>query len=113
MLTDKDARSRLLKAGIDILHDVGVTAGVGHVKMASACQRAGYTTGAAYRCWPTQADFQRDLAIAALEWRDRPSVADTVVSVRALIKSRAPLLEAIRVGAEHNVYRPSGTPTST
>jgi AcrR family transcriptional regulator len=105
MTMSSDTRDRLLRAGIGMLHETGVVAGVDHVKLADACERAGYTTGAAYRCWPTQADFHHDLAIAALEWRDRPPGADTVTSVRPLLKERAPLLEALRVGAEANVYR--------
>lgn len=101
----QETRERLLEAGIRMLHETGVVAGVEHVRLADVCARAAYTTGAAYRIWPTQADFHRDLAIAAIRWRDRSPVADTLASVRGALLERAPLAEVVRVGAEANVSR--------
>lgn len=106
----QETRERLLEAGIRLLHESGVVAGVEHIKLADVCASAAYTTGAAYRCWPTQGDFHRDLAIAAVLWRDRSPIADTVSSVRGLLAERAPLAEVVRVGAAANVYR---LPTDT
>ncbi|MBA3984471.1 MAG: TetR/AcrR family transcriptional regulator [Acidimicrobiia bacterium] len=99
------ARRHMLDAGIDLLHETGVVTGVTHIKLARVAKRAGYTTGAAYRFWPTQEDFHRDLAIAALEWRDRSSIADTIASIRPVVDGGAPLLEVLRTGAEANVHR--------
>jgi len=98
-------RQALLDAGIELLHEKGVAAGVGHIRLADVAHHAGYTTGAAYRCWDSQQDFHRDLAVAALQWRDRSSIADTIKQVRPLVDQRAPFLEFLRVGGESNVHR--------
>jgi AcrR family transcriptional regulator len=105
MGSNQGARSLLLDTGVRVLHDKGVRAGVGHVKLAEVAAQAGYTTGAAYKHWPSQADFHRDLALAALQWRDRSAVADTINSIRHLVDADAPLLEVLRVGAEANIHR--------
>jgi AcrR family transcriptional regulator len=95
----------MLEAGIALLHERGVVTGVTHIKLARVAKRAGYTTGAAYRFWPAQEDFHRELAIAALHWRDRSSVADTIAAIRSVVDGGAPLLEVLRTGAEANVHR--------
>ena len=100
-----ETRSRLLDAGIDLLHELGVRPGVGHVHLAEVARRAGYTPSAAYRCWDSQADFHRDLAAAALAWRDRALIADTTRMVRAMISAQAPWQEVLRVGGNSNVHR--------
>lgn len=105
MSSPEATRNVLLDTGVMLLHDLGVRAGVTHVKLAEVARRAGYTTGAAYRCWPRQADFHRDLALAAIDWRDRSSVADTINSIRQLVDSGAPVLEVLRVGAQANIHR--------
>jgi AcrR family transcriptional regulator len=104
------ARDSILAAGLDLLHDVGVRAGVSHVRLEHAARRAGYTTGAAYRCWPSQDEFHRELALAALAWRDRGSNADVIRSVREAVDTNAPVEEVIRLGAAANVAR---TPEET
>jgi AcrR family transcriptional regulator len=105
MSASHDTRHRLLEAGVSLLYETGVVAGVSHVKLAAAATRAGYTTGAAYRCWPSQEDFHRDLARAAILRKERASIADIVSDIRPLIDSGAPFLEVLRVGAEANVCR--------
>jgi AcrR family transcriptional regulator len=100
-----DARQRVLDAGVSLLYETGVVAGVSHVKLAAAAGRAGYTTGAAYRCWPSQEDFHRDLARAAILRKERASIADIVADIRPVIDAGAPLLEVLRVGAEANLCR--------
>ncbi len=105
MGSNEGARNLLLDTGVKVLHEKGIRAGVGHVKLAEVAAQAGYTTGAAYKHWPSQADFHRDLALAALQWRDRSAVADTINSIRHLVDSDAPLLEVLRVGAEANIHR--------
>jgi hypothetical protein len=104
------AREAVLAAGLDLLHGAGVRPGVGHVRLEQAARRAGYTTGAAYRCWPWQDDFHHDLALAALGWRDRSSNADAITSIRAAVDAWAPADEVVRVGAAANVER---TPMDT
>ena len=85
-------------------------AGVSHVRLEQAARCAGYTTGAAYRCWATQEDFHRDLTLAAMAWRDRLSNADVITSVRSAVDAGVPLAEVVRVGAAANVER---QPTET
>jgi AcrR family transcriptional regulator len=75
------------------------------VRLEQAARRAGYTTGAAYRCWPSQDDFHRALARAALAWRDRTSNADAITSIRAAVDGGASMYEVVRVGAAANVER--------
>ncbi|MGL5809132.1 MAG: hypothetical protein ACRCYQ_04220, partial [Nocardioides sp.] len=91
-------------------HEHGVMAGLDHISLASVCAKAGYTTGAAYRCWDSQEEFRRELAISTLLWRDRPSTANMVTAIGPQLKAGAPLLEVIRVAAEANVTR---TPEDT
>jgi AcrR family transcriptional regulator len=93
-----------------LLHCSGVRAGVGHVRLEQAARRAGYTTGAAYRCWSSQDDFHRDLALAALAWRDRSSNADAITSIRTAVDAGVPIDEVVRIGAAANVER---TPVDT
>ncbi len=45
------------------------------------------------------------MAITALEWRGRSSIADTIAAIRAVVDGGAPLLEVLRTGAEANVHR--------
>jgi AcrR family transcriptional regulator len=104
------ARDSILAAGLDLLHRVGVRAGVSHVRLEHAARRAGYTTGAAYRCWPSQDEFHRQLALAAMAWRDRGSNADVINSIRAAVDGGAPIDEVVRLGAAANVER---TPEET
>ena len=52
----------LLEAGADILLERGLPRGL-NIKIADACRRIGRTSGSAYQVWPSQADYQRDLAI--------------------------------------------------
>lgn len=100
-----ETRSALLDAGVALLHERGVRSGVGHVSAADVARRAGYATSTLYRYWATQTDFHRDLAVAALEFRDRHALADTIKMVRELITAHAPLSEVLRVGANSNVDR--------
>jgi len=98
-------RELLIDVGIRLLHERRVSVSVTHVRLADVVAEAGLTTGAAYRCWENQAAFHRDLAVAAAKWRDRASVAETVDAIRALVDSRGPVPEMLRVGAEANLYR--------
>ena len=104
-VSSSDTRERLLAAGVELLYEAGVVSGVGHVKLAAVAARAGYTAGAVYRCWPSQQDFHRDLARAAILREERASIADIVSDIRRLVDAGAPLLEVLRIAAHGNVYR--------
>ncbi len=88
-----------------MLHERGVHVAVTHVRLSDVAAAAGLTTGAAYRCWPNQDAFHRDLAVAAVQWRDHESIAETVAEIRDLVDAHAPLAEVVRVGAAANIHR--------
>lgn len=92
----------MLAAGVELFLEAGPDVSVTRVKLAAAAQRAGYTTGAVYKCWARQEDFHRDLARAALSWRDRSSVADLIQGIRSAVDAGVPALEVLRIGSEWN-----------
>jgi AcrR family transcriptional regulator len=98
-------RELLLTTGLDMLKERGVKVGVTHIRLKEVAHAAGLTTGAGYRCWPDQAAFHRELAIAAVGWRDEQPILETVAHIRQLVDTRAPLGEVIRVAAEANLFR--------
>lgn len=98
-----ETRQLLLDTGLRCLYERGVSVGVTHVKLNDVAATAGLTTGAAYRCWDNQDAFHHDLAVAAMRWRDRHSVAATVEGIRELVDRRAPWREVVRVGAAANL----------
>ena len=102
--TKDQTRDLLLHHGLRALHHRGVHVGVTHVRLADVAADAELTTGAAYRCWPNQDAFHRDLAVAAVEWRDEATIARTMENIAGLIDSGAPLAEVLRVGAEANLH---------
>lgn len=102
-----DTRKLLIDVGIEILHERGANAGVGHIKLSEVVSRAGLTTGAACRLWDDQADFHRELAAAALRWRDAGSIEGTVRKIVPVLQRGAPFDEVLRVGAEANVHNVS------
>src|SRR5687767_15950116 len=94
--TSAETRKLLLDTGIAMLHEQGVTAGVAHIRLRDVLDRAGLTTGAAYRLWSDQSAFHRDLAVAAAGWRDDGPLDRTVAAIRQLIEDEAPLRAVIR-----------------
>ena len=98
-----ETRQLLLDVGLHCLYERGVSVGVTHVKLNDVVAAAGLTTGAAYRCWDNQEAFHHDLAVAAMRWRDRHSIAATVDGIRDLVDHRAPWREVVRAGAAANL----------
>jgi AcrR family transcriptional regulator len=98
-----ETRQLLLDVGLRCLYERGVSVGVTHVKLNDVATAAGLTTGAAYRCWDNQEAFHHDLAVAAMRWRDRHSIAATVDGIRDLVDRRASWREVVRAGAAANL----------
>lgn len=98
-----ETRQLLIDVGLRCLYERGVSVGVSHVKLGDVATEAGLTTGAAYRCWGSQDAFHHDLAVAAMRWRDRHSIAATVDGIRDLVDQRAPWQEVVRAGAAANL----------
>lgn len=80
--TGEETRALLLRMGVQMLLERGVSAGVQHIRLQDVLRRAGLTTGAAYRLWGDQTDYQRDLAVAMVRMR----VAGPTDFVRAAVE---------------------------
>lgn len=103
---EKSSRQRILEQGLRILHENGVSVGLGRVPMRQAAADAYLTTGAAYNIWDGQAAFHRDLAIAAVLWNDGGPLEETLRRVRTAIRAGKPWSEVVRLGAEGHVHDP-------
>ncbi len=99
----EETRQLLLDVGLRSLYERGVSIGVTHVKLGDVAVAAGLTTGAAYRCWESQEAFHHDLAVAAVGWRDRQSIASTVEGIKGLVEQHASWREVVRAGAAANL----------
>lgn len=98
-----ETRRLLLDVGLRSLYERGISIGVTHVKLGDVAIAAGLTTGAAYRCWESQEAFHHDLAVAAVGWRDRHSIASTVDGIKDLVERHASWREVVRAGAAANL----------
>ncbi len=94
-----ETRQLLLDTGVEMLFEMGISSPVGHVRLQNVLRRAGLTTGAAYRIWSGQEDFQRDLAEQAMLRRpdDRAPIASTEAAIRGVLEAGAPIEEVVRV----------------
>jgi AcrR family transcriptional regulator len=101
--TGEQTKELLLRTGIAMLLDRGISAGVSHIRLQEVVRRAGLTTGAAYRLWADQDAFHHDLAVAAATWRAAMPIAEPWSRIGDLVDSRAPLMEVVRVGAQAHV----------
>jgi AcrR family transcriptional regulator len=101
--TGDETRHLLIETGIALLHERGAIAGVSHIRLQDVLKRAGLTTGAAYRLWPDQEHFHRELAVAATRWRDDVPITRTIAAIHHLVETRAPLVEVIRAGSAAHV----------
>jgi AcrR family transcriptional regulator len=100
----EDTRRRLIAIGLQLLHERGPSAAVGHIRLSSVLRRAGLTTGAAYRIWEDQTAYQRDLALEAVRYRDRVSNERTVAAaIPAMLDPDGTWYDAIRYGSEPNL----------
>jgi AcrR family transcriptional regulator len=101
--TGEQTKDLLIRTGLAMLLDRGISAGVSHIRLQEVVRRAGLTTGAAYRLWPDQDAFHHDLAVAAARWRSDLPVAGTWARIGELVARRAPLMEVVRQGAQAHV----------
>lgn len=101
--TADQTKDLLIRTGLAMLLDRGISAGVSHIRLQEVVRRAGLTTGAAYRLWDDQDAFHHDLAVAAAGWRDGRPIAATWSTIGDLVASRAPLREVVRRAAQAHV----------
>lgn len=103
--TAAETRQLLLDTGVEMLHETGITPPVAHIRLQNVLRRAGLTTGAAYRIWAGQEDFQLDLAEeATLHDRDTHTpVGPTEDVIAHLLETAAPLEEVIRVATNAHI----------
>lgn len=100
----EDTRRLLITIGLQLLHERGPSAAVGHIRLSSVLRRAGLTTGAAYRIWDDQTAYQRDLALEAIRYRDRASTESTVAAAApAMGDPDGYWYDAVRRGSEPNL----------
>ena len=85
--TGEQTKDLLIRTGLAMLLDRGITAGVSHIRLQEVVKRAGLTTGAAYRLWADQDAFHHDLAVAAARWRSDVPVAQTWGRIGDLVGS--------------------------
>lgn len=97
--TGEETRALLLSVGMQMIFERGVSAGVQHIRLQDVLRRAGLTTGAAYRLWADQSDFQRDLAVAVMRLRITGPADYARDAVLGLIEGGAPGDDVIRAAA--------------
>ncbi len=86
-----------------MLLERGVSAGVQHIRLQDVLRRAELTTGAAYRLWGDQTDYQRDLAVAMVRLRLSGPADYVRDAVTGLIESGAEGDDIIRAAADAHV----------
>lgn len=102
--TGDETRALLLRVGMQMLLERGVSAGVQHIRLQEVLRRAGLTTGAAYRLWADQNDYQRDLAVSMVRLRLRTSpTAYAREAVEKLVAEGADGDDVIRAAAAAHV----------
>lgn len=97
--TGDETRALLLRVGMQLLLERGVSAGVQHIRLQDVLRRAGLTTGAAYRLWADQTDFQRDLAVSMVRLRLSEPADYARDAVQQLIDAGADGDDVIRAAA--------------
>ncbi|MBN8901663.1 MAG: hypothetical protein J0H57_11570 [Rhodospirillales bacterium] len=88
---------------MQMLLERGVSAGVQHIRLQDVLRHAGLTTGAAYRLWADQSDYQRDLAVSMVRLRLSEPTDYARSAVAGLIAADAPGDDVIRAAAETHV----------
>ncbi|WP_028496417.1 MULTISPECIES: hypothetical protein [Microbacterium] len=101
--TGEETKSLLLRVGMQMLLERGVSAGVQHIRLQDVLRRAGLTTGAAYRLWGDQTDYQRDLAVAMVRMRVAGPTDFVRAAVEDLVREGAPGDDIIRAAALSHV----------
>lgn len=97
--TGEQTRALLLRAGMEMLLERGVSAGVQHIRLQDVLRRAGLTTGAAYRLWSDQAEYHRELAVAMMRMRVSGPADAMRAQIDELIAAGATGEEIIREAA--------------
>ncbi|GAT71750.1 hypothetical protein MHM582_0214 [Microbacterium sp. HM58-2] len=100
--TAEQTRRLLIAIAMDLVLTRGVTSGVAHIRLQEVLRIAGLTTGAAYRIWADQEDFQRELAAAVIRCR----IDEPTASTREVVCGEGwpeHLDDVIRRGAERHM----------
>jgi AcrR family transcriptional regulator len=101
--TAEETRELLLKVGLSMLLERGASAGIHHIKLQEVLRRTGLTTGAAYRIWTDQTDFQRDLAVAMMKLRFSAPARAAEGAIASMDEPPTSLDDVIRVAAESHI----------
>ncbi|BDV32063.1 hypothetical protein [Microbacterium terricola] len=99
--TAEETRRLLIDAGLQLLLERGVSAGVQHIRLQEVLRTVGLTTGAAYRIWADQTEYHRDLAIAMVRLR----FAEPTASAETAVRDATSMDDVIRAAAlDHVTY---------
>lgn len=101
--TGEQTKELLIDVGLSMLLQRGISAAVGHIRLQEVLRRAGLTSGAAYRLWPDQEAFQRDLAIAATRRRFEDPTSGTMARIGPLVGEHQPLTTVVREGTAAHI----------
>ncbi|MBF0816886.1 lipocalin/fatty acid-binding family protein [Microbacterium paludicola] len=97
--TGEETRQLLLSIGLDMLFERGAAIGVEHIRLQEVLRRAGLTTGAAYRLWADQTEYQHDLALAMLRLRFADPIENATAAVEQLMEDGADVDTIIRAAS--------------
>lgn len=82
-----------------MLFERGAAIGVEHIRLQEVLRRAGLTTGAAYRLWADQTEYQHDLALAMLRLRFADPIENATAAVEQLMEDGADVDTIIRAAS--------------
>ncbi|MFC6325573.1 hypothetical protein ACFQZV_01330 [Microbacterium koreense] len=98
-----DTRLLIMGAALRMLLERGATAGVQHIRLQEVLRSVGLTTGAAYRIWPDQDAFHRDLAIEMMRLRFAPPADSASRAIREAIAGDGSMDDVVRLAAQDHV----------
>lgn len=88
-----------------MLLERGPSAGIQHIRLQEVLRHTGLTTGAAYRIWSDQTDYQRELAVAMVSLRFTPPAEAASGAVAEMLHSGASMDDVIRTAALSHVLQ--------
>lgn len=101
--TADETRELLLGVGVELMLQRGASAGVQHIRLQEVLRHAGLTTGAAYRIWADQTEFQCELAVRLVRLRLNDPDAVATAAIEEAVRAGAVFDEVVRLAALSHV----------
>jgi hypothetical protein len=92
-----------------MLLERGPSAGIQHIRLQEVLRHTGLTTGAAYRIWSDQTDYQRELAVAMVKLRFTAPAQAAEAAVAELLTTGGGMDDVIRTAAQSHVLQATRT----